>query len=312
LSAASVLALSLAAFSPSDAADRPIQLAPSFGPQTSGNIGLWLGAFYPRQYWDEDGGNFDFKTNAFGFGGEARGIHEFAPGTAIQLELMGAGHTRTDDDGCCGDKTGALHIAAGGHWIHRNPAWAWGLFAGATHEKFAEEQEGGINAFFGGEAAHFAPRHTWYAQLGGITNITNWDNDAEPWHSGIFGRVGFRFFHTDYTKLEVSLAAGSGDTINDNDNGDKDPLKWFQAALEYEHMPMGSPFSLFAGYQADYVRVDEGDGGCCDESVWVHVFKVGVRMAINQPSLRAQDLRGAGTFTFPNLFAPLVYADELD
>jgi hypothetical protein len=311
LSAASVLALSLSAFNPSYAADRPIQIAPFFAPQTSATVGLWLGSFAPGKYFDEDGGHFDFKANAFGFGGEARGIHEFSPGAALQLELMGAGHTRTDNQGCCGDKTGALHIAAGGHWISRNPEWAWGIFAGATHEKYAEEPEGGINAFAGGEVAKFARMHTWYAQVGGITNVNSYDDGAEPWHSGIFGRVGVRYFHTDYTKLEASLAAGHGDTINDSDSGEKDDLRWFQGALEFEHMAMGGPFSLFVNYTADYVRVAETDG-CCDESLWMHAFKVGVRMAIGQPSLRAQDLRGANTFTFPNLFAPLVYADELD
>jgi hypothetical protein len=75
---------------------------------------------------------------------------------------------------------------------------------------------------------------------------------------------------------------------------------------------MGGPFSFFVAYQGDYVRVNETTDSCCDESVWMHTGKVGVRMVVGAPTLFAQDRQGANTFTFVNLSAPSMYADELD
>jgi hypothetical protein len=54
---------------------------------------------------------------------------------------------------------------------------------------------------------------------------------------------------------------------------------------------------------------DEDD----DESrVFMHTAKVGVRMVVGAPTIYAQNMSGANTFTFVNLSAPSMYADELD
>jgi hypothetical protein len=44
----------------------------------------------------------------------------------------------------------------------------------------------------------------------------------------------------------------------------------------------------------------------------MHTGKVGVRMVVGAPTLRAQDLYGANTFTFVDWSAPAAYAEELD
>lgn len=269
-------------------------------------IGLWGGAFLP--HYDDD--CCDFKTNAFGFGGEARGIYEFSPGRALQLEILAVAHTGTSDQGSTSDKSGAMHVAAGGHLIHRDDRRAWGLFGGLTGEKFVEEPESGMSAFVGAEYAHFMDATTLYIQGGGLLGLWAGGGGAEPWAQGVFGRVGARHFFTPNSKLEASIAGGVGHTVDVDFSDDKDPLAWFQGALEYEHKISDGPLSLFAGYKGDYVRVEEP--GCCAESVWVHAVKLGVRMSLGQDTLLAQDRSGAATFTFVDLSAPLMYADELD
>jgi hypothetical protein len=295
-----------------DVTDPTIAYPQTFVPEQvwAAQIGLWGGAFVPH-YLHEEGDTGDFKTNAFGFGGEARGIYEFSPGRALQMELQAVAHTNTDDDGGTSDKSGALHVAAGGHLIHRDERRAWGVFGGLTGEKFAEEPETGMSTFLGAEYAHFMDATTLYIQGGGLLGFWAGGGGAEPWAQGVFGRVGARHFFTPNSKLEGSIAGGVGSTIDADESSDKDPLAWFQGALEYEHKISDGPLSLFAGYKADYVRVDEA-GGCCWESVWMHAVKVGVRMSLGQDTLFAQDRRGAATFTFVDLSAPLMYADELD
>jgi hypothetical protein len=311
LATASAVALTVGLSGGGQAADitAPIYEGPALI-TTSAVVGLWLSGHLPSHYYDEDGGDLDFQDNAFGFGAEARGIHDFSPGHALQLEALALGHTGTKSDVSSEDKSGALHIAAGAHWINRTGWGAWGIFGGATHTKHAEDNSTSMAGFLGAEAAWFANNTTWYAQGGGLLGFHESDDAAEPWGEGLFARVGARHFFTEYTKLEGSLAGGLGKTHNPGD--DKDPLYWVQLAAEWEHQMMGGPFSFFLAYQGDYVRVNEADGGCCDESVFMHTAKVGVRMVVGQPTIFAQDRQGANTFSFVNMSAPFMYADELD
>ena len=315
LATASALALTVAVSGAhaADAVVPPEYFAPAPVSQTSGNVGLWLGGFFPSNYFDEDCCNDSFEVPAYGFGGDARGIHEFSPGNALQLEFRGLGHTDMKaGTGSGDDKVGSMFLMGGAHWINRTPNGAWGIFGGITHEIHAEEEgEGSGVAFLGAEVARHIANTTIYGQVGGLTRIFQYDDGSEVWARGVFGRVGARHFFTENRKLEGSLAAGGGVTIDADTPSDKDPLFWFQAAAEFEQKSMNGPFSWFIGYQGDYVAVDEPGGGF-KESVWVHTAKIGVRMVIGQPTLLAQDHLGVGTFTFVPIEAPLMYGDELD
>lgn len=274
---------------------------------THANVGVWLGGIINNYDHEEEGS--DFKIDPFAFGGDARALHEFSGGNALQLELMGIAHTKTDEGN---DKTGGTHLAVGAHVMNRDDMRAWGGFGGLTHSTHAEEEgEQSMNLFAGVEYARFMNENTFFAQIGGTMDIYSEDDGAEFWGQGIFGRVGARHFWTENDKLEASVGGGFGKT-EDNSDSEEDDLKWFQIAAEWEHKFEDNPFSSFLGYQGDYVEVDEASESCCREEVFAHTLKVGLRMAIGPDTLLEQDRIGAGTFQFMDLSRPMMYADELD
>jgi hypothetical protein len=312
LATASAVALTVGLSGGGQAADitAPIYEGPALI-TTSAVVGLWLSGHLPSHYYNNDDGGLDdnFQDNAFGFGAEARGIHEFSPGHALQLEALALGHTGTKT-AYPEEKSGALHIAAGAHWVNRTDWGAWGIFGGATHNKHVEEEATSMAAFLGGEVARHMNNRTYYAQAGGLLNFYESGEFAEPWSQGLFARVGARHFFNEYTKLEGSLAGGFGKTNNEGDS-EKDGLYWVQLAAEWEHQMMGGPFSFFIGYQGDFLALtdDEDD---FEQRIFMHTAKVGVRMVVGAPTIYAQNMSGANTFTFVNLSAPSMYADELD
>ena len=310
LSSASAIGLMLISGGMAYSADLPVPIEePALVmPDASATVSLWLGGFFPSGYKREGGGgSSDFKDNAFGFGGDARGVYNFDnPGWALQFELMGLGHGSTRTDNNEKDKM-AAHLATGIHVINRRDGWAWGGFGALTHSSHVEDEEDSQHAVLGLEAAGFFGDSTIFGQIGGIWSIGKTTGGTEAIDDFLFGRLGARHFFTPNTKLEGSIAGGAGKETDSS----PDDSRWFQFAAEIEHKFDSNPFSIFAAYGGDWVKSKESSG-CCDEEVWVHSLRIGGRISVGAPTLREQELYGAETFKFGPWAAPFMYHDELD
>ena len=295
------------------AADLPVTYqAPAVAPVPSATVALWIGGYIPSGY-ERIGGSDDndFKDNAFGFGGEARGVYDVSPNVAVQLEVLALGHGSTHTQGNTSEKDrGAGHIAIGGHIINRRDTWAWGGFGALTHSSHVEEEDDSQAAILGLEAAAFFGNSTIFGQIAGTWNIGETSEGTDAVKNGIFGRIGARHFFNPNTKLEGSLAFGGGEETSTSGSSEPDDWRWFQAAAEIEHK-FNNPFSVFAAYGGDYVKSDEA-GPWPSEKTWVHSFRVGARMSFGQQTLRDQEMYGAETFKFGQWAAPYMYHDELD
>ena len=283
-------------------------------PDASATVSLWIGGFFPRNFKTDDEDE-DFKDNAWGFGGDARGVYNFDnPGWALQLELMALGHESTESCSDCSDKDEmSAHLAGGLHLINRRDSWAWGGFGALTHTSHNEDEEDSQHAVLGLEAAAFVGDGTIFGQVAGVWSIGNTTCDTEGIDNGIIGRIGGRYFWNQNTKLEGSIAGGRGEETSSSSCGDEpDDFEWFQVAAELEHKFASNPFSIFAAYGGDWVKSDEKGPGCCTAEVWVHSFRIGGRISVGAPTLREQELYGAETFKFGPWAAPFMYYDELD
>ena len=283
-------------------------------PDASATVSLWLGGFFPSGYKRSGGSNDnDFKDNAFGFGGDARGVYNFDnPGWALQFELMGLGHgsTRTGDSDEK-DKM-AAHLATGVHLINRRDGWSWGGYGALTHSSHVEDDEDSQHVALGLEAAGHFGDATIFGQFGGVWNIGKTTCGTDAIDSGWMGRFGGRYFWQQNTKLEASIAGGSGEeTSSGCGRYEPDDWRWFQFAAELEHKFASNPFSIFAAYGGDWVKSDE-KGPWPNEETWVHSLRIGARMSFGAQTLREQELYGAETFKFGQWAAPFMYLDELD
>ena len=299
------------------AAPEYVEPAPERMNPVTGNVAIWGMYVTPSSYDHEDGDTCDdgdysnFCEGDFGFGGDARAHYDFGNMHGLQLELLADYHRELDDDDDTDDEH-ASYFAAGGHWIYRPSNYALGGFAGVSGTGHLDQEESNVHGFIGGEAAVFMDNTTLFGQIG--YNHVLGDDYDDAVKNLVFGRIGARYFFAPNSRLEGTLAYGVSDRAevdHDASSDDREDLDWFQVAANYEHKFENNPFSIFTGYQGDYVKVAEADGDCCTESAWVHTFKVGVRMSFGG-TLRDDDRYGARTFDFTNLRAPLSYADELD
>jgi hypothetical protein len=288
----------------------------------SGNLAIWGQVVWPKDYYNqyyeeelsEDACSYEdnaFCQTGWGFGGHARALYRLDSTLNVQGEVFGEYHTSLDscDDECSDADRAAIWLATGGHLIGRGEGSAYGGFLGISGTASNADDELPGHAFGGVEGAMFMDAVTVFGQLGGVV-LVDGDDTVE---SMVFGRAGIRYYVTPNSVLEASGAAGYAPVFDSDasDSDDEATGTWLQAALEYEHRLDDSPFSVFLGYQADFVAGDEGyEFG--DESVLASTFKVGLRMNLDEGTLQSEDVNGARTFAFPNLRAPLSYASELN
>ena len=281
----------------------------------SGNVAIWGQYVKPDDYgerYEADEGSYDyylcddsanFCDDSGGIGGDARIHFALGNGQAIQLEALGDWHRVFDRDDSGEDATLAT---AGGHWIYRTGAMAFGAFGGLTYADHISESANSYSAqaFGGVEAAAFLGNATLFGQLGYGSGFEGQDYVEDI----TFGRLGARYFVTENDRLEGWVGYGYSDKAEEGDDAE---LEWFQLAANYERQISTTPLSAFVGYQGDYVKRQETGGWDDSERTWAHTFKVGARWSFGG-SLQHEDREGARTFDFMNLRAPLAYADDLD
>lgn len=296
------------------AADLVAEASPQRYGSVSGNLAVWGQIVSPKGYleqWDDgdidhydcnsDAGNFCDSSG--GLGGDARLHIALGNAHAVQLEALGDWHEVFDNDD---EDEHALLFTAGGHWIYRTEAMAFGAFGGASFARHLSESSDSRTAmaFGGGEVAAFFGNTTLFGQLGYGSGLAGEDYVE----SIAFGRAGARYFFTENDRIEGWVGYGHSGKAEQDDDA---KLDWFQLAANYERQLSSLPLSGFVGYQGDYLKRQEMEGWDDYERTWAHTFKVGARWSFGG-SLQHEDREGARTFDFMNLRAPLSYADDLE
>lgn len=282
--------------------------------RTTGNAAIW-GQLVVPSGWEQagpffrndcdtiggGGGFVDFCDEDFGFGADARIHHSFGNGYAIQLEGLFDYHRELDLADATDDEH-THHVMLGGHVIKRKGDMAFGAFAGISGTGHLDQVDQSTHGFIGAEGAYFMGYNTFFGQIG-FTGSLGGDDEVD---NLIFGRVGARHFFTENALVEGWVGGGFTD---DAEDGTSEELNWLQIGANFERKLDDKPFSVFVGYQGDYVEAaDFAVSG--DESVFVSTFKLGLRMTWGD-SLKYENLNGARTFDLMNQRAPLSYSDEL-
>ena len=291
----------------------PYQETAAAMPDASATVSLWVGGFFLSNLKGDGCVSCRFQEDAWGFGGDARGVYNFDnPGWALQFELMALGHESTGVFDSRKDEL-AAHLATGVHLINRRDGWAWGGLGALTHSSHVEQSSDSQHVVLGLEAAGFIGDGTVFGQVAGVWSIGNTTCDTEAIDSGIMGRIGGRYFFRPNTKLEGSIAGGTGEETSSSSCAvvEPDDWNWVQFAAEIEHKFASNPFSIFAAYDGDWTESDE-KGDCCGREVWVHTVRIGGRISVGAQTLREQELYGAETFKFGQWAAPFMYHDRLD
>ncbi|WP_421851524.1 hypothetical protein [Oricola sp.] len=298
------------------------RMAPS---GTSANFSVWGGGVIPTGYHHDEYIDQEYPMPAetcnsdgeyyltnlcagtFGFGSDARFHHAFDNGYAVQLESLFDYHGELDSDDDSPDEF-SIYGAAAGHLIRRAGATAVGVFAGVSATAMLDQEERAVHAMVGGEAASFQDTKTFFGQAGYVGAIAGEDqvNDL------VFARGGIRFFNDPNSRLETAFAGGYTATGERTAIGEG--LIWLQATANFEKKFDDNPFSVYVGYQGDYVATPEryADEYERDRHAFIHTAKIGLRMAIGgNDTLQGQDNNGARTFDLTNLRAPLSYPDQM-
>lgn len=232
-------------------------------------------------------------------GGDAR-----VAGQSWQLEIDGSvlGHlgTSTDDDDY------SNYLALGGHWLGRGETGTWGIFGSMAFVGHQDSADHSTHFFGGLEYAHFMGDSTLFGQLGGTVGVAG--DTSDSWEQGIFGRLGWRYFWSESTKIEIDGMVGWGHF--DSENHDGVTANW---GAEFEHQ-FAKPFSGFVAYKGYYVEDstsfvwDSRD----DSQAVSHAFLVGFRIDVNSDTLMQRERSGAGTFDLPDLQRAYAWPDGLN
>jgi hypothetical protein len=305
LATVSALALTVALASQVQAADLPAPAPEPALPYISAVMSMWAGvAALDSSYNGESSSScgrqscsFD-ASSYFTFGGDAR-----VAGRNWQFDINAAtiGETDTADS----DEY-SQYIALGGHWLNRGPDRTWGIFGGVTATGHQEADDSSYHLFAGVEYAKFYGQSTWFGQVGGIFAIAG--EDSSTWESGPFGRIGWRYFPTEMSKIELDVMAGYGKFNYCSDCSGSKSNQWTWAwGAEYESQISGGPFAWFAGYRGQYFKRSTRNKNSAND----HVFRIGFRVDVNSDTLRQRDVNGAGTFDLPDFHRALAWPDEL-
>ena len=266
----------------------------------SGNVAVWGQYVSPDGFreQEDDGGIYrsgcedsgNFCDESGGMGGDARIHFAHGDGYALQAEALGDWHKVFDKDD---SGENAAFAAAGGHWIYRTGGMALGTFGGLGYADHLSESgdSHGTHAFGGAQIAAFVGNATVFGQLGYSQGLGGEDYVENM----TFGRIGARYFVTENDRLEGWVGYGHSDKPEE---GDDAKLDWVQLAANYERQISATPLSAFVGYQGDYVKRQDMEGGDEHERTWAHTVKVGARWSFGKDwsvdASRSHRLRGPG------------------
>ncbi len=272
----------------------------------SANLALW-GQWVAPTGAIEDGGAGctplgDLCEAGPGGGAHARFQLSLGDGRAILLEILGDMHRGLSNESASEQAQFALYGAAGGHFLHRGPNIAYGLFGAASAAGHMGEDESSVHVFGGLEGAIKSGGIMWFGQIGAAQHVAGEDALERMF----FGRIGARAPIGAAGLVSVSGAAGYAPNF-DSDDAVPNRGYWLQLAALYEHQATDA-LSLFGGYQGDFVSVTDSFGL---DSAFVHALKLGARMTIGGP-IQTDAFYGAGAFDFVNLRAPVTLAGEMN
>ena len=237
-----------------------------------GEVSLWVGAGFV----DADEDNFNQDT-VFNFGGDGRAAWNMDNGFGLQFELQGRGGFSYDEDegdDDDDDDNNLAYVATAVHGFTRGDSYALGAYGSIYGGGQVENDDS--TYYVGGafEAATFLGNNTLFGQIGGGTLL----NDGEGAENHYFGRAGWRYFYTDYTKLEIDGliggVTGTPGTIS-FPGGEPDGI-YANWGVELEHQYMGTPLAAFIAYRGYYT--DEDDPDESSDNMHEHVFKLGATL----------------------------------
>ena len=229
-------------------------------------------------------------------GGDAR-----VAGQAWQLEM--AGSVLGSMDSTSGGEETSNYLALAAHMLGRGETGTWGVFGGFTHTGHQDSDESSGHLFGGVEYAHFSGNSTLFGQAGGIFAITG--EESSTWQQGAFGRLGWRYFMSPTSKIEVDGMVGWGEF---DDSSDGVTAAW---GAEFENQ-FAAPFSGYIAYRGHFVEDSTSGSGGSDNEIVSHAIVVGFRIDVNSGTLLERDRTGAGTFDIPDFHRALAWPNELD
>jgi hypothetical protein len=272
---------------------RAADVAPP-SPQTVGELSAWGQWVIPSNGRDDgnscSNGGSEFCGDVWGVGGYAGFAFPMGADWALLIDGTLDYHEETNDVAADRDHN-PLYGGLGAHLLSQNSSTPWGVFGVATSAFQNNADEDGSGLILGGGAEM---RFTQFYLQGGALFFADDDDDSDidTLDNLFFARVGGEH-EIGPGMLEGSLAVGFGDF--DEDSDDKENGEWVQLAVQYE-APLLESVNWFAGYQGDWVRVDE-------EQAFFHAVKLGITIPIGGGNL---------PFSTPNFRAPVVNAGEMN
>jgi hypothetical protein len=241
----------------------------------------------------------------FAFGAVGAVNTWLSPGMSVQFSAHAEGTSGYDYNRSSSEYTEARFSGImGGHVAWRDPnSHAVGVFAAFTGTNNLDYCGANGGALGGVEGQKYLGNLTLYGQLGygGQFNNANCGMIDDYW----FIRGIARYFVNPNLRVHAEVSYADGDSQSTNgESGNASILSW---GAGIEHRLANSPFSFFAGYAGDSIKGNYRYT-CGDNTVTQHTFMVGAKMNFGEPTLLANDRRGA-TFELPTFHRAMPWGD---
>ena len=289
----------LSSIQAASAADEIMPADASYSGIIAGEIAGWASVVAPTNGLDGGdscgaGGGTEFCATVFG--GGAYGGVQFAvtPGWSVIVDGTFDYHDETNSSsGSRNDD--AVYGALGVHLVTDYGPYDVGVFGTAIWAS-AHATSDEIRGMYGAGAE--VRRDNIFLQGGALFSTIVEDENIDH----MFFIRGGGEYEVGPGVIEASAAYGFGDFDGSNGGGDeRDDSDWVQWAIQYEAPIPNTRANWFAGYQGDFVRVNEPSDDL--ERAIFHTFMLGVKVKLNGNRL---------PFKTPNFRAPIVNADEMN
>ncbi len=242
---------------------------------------------------DCDSGATEYCATVFGVGGYAGAQYAFSPNWSVIVDGTIDYHEETNSNSANRDDP-AIYGAVGAHLVTEYGPYDVGVFGTLIGHGNHAQPGGSSVAGFGAEVR----RDNLFFQGGALFGLQNDDDELD----NMFFVRGGGEYEVGPGVIEASAAYGWGDFEGPSGGGNNDdPSDWVQWAVQYEAPIPNTRVNWFAGYQGDFVRVDEGPNAI--ERTILHTFMLGVKIKLNDKRL---------PFKTPNFRAPVTNADEFN
>ena len=287
---------SLAAIQAASAADEIAPADAFYSGIIAGEIAGWASVVTPSNELQAcSASRTEYCATVFGGGAYAGVQFALTPDWSVIVDGTFDYHEESNSDSAEQDDP-AIYGAVGAHLVTEYGLYDVGLFGTlighGNHAAFG----GSSVAGFGAEVR----RGSIFLQGGALFGLQGDDDELDNMY---FVRGGGEY-EVGPGVIEASAAYGWGDFEGASGGGaNDDESDWVQWAVQYEAPIPNTRVNWFAGYQGDFVSVDERPEGNTLEQAILHTFMLGVKIKLNDKRL---------PFKTPNFRAPVTNADEFN